>query len=512
MLRLAEGTLVVLVGPSGSGKTTWADAHFPAESVAGSDRLRAVVGESEHDLAASTEAFAVLDLIVSARVRRRLTTVVDTLGLDTQRRAAWRDLAARHGVPCVAVLFDTPAALCRRRNADRRYRVPAPVLAGQFAAFAQVSEAIAGEGFTDVVRVVPEHEEPVRVVHASMTGRAAVRREAAPDATSTRRSRRLRFGLHLSAFDCPGGAAGLAKRLPAVARTAEDAGFDSLWVMDHFRQIPQVGRPWDDMLDPAVTLGALASATSTIRLGCLVHAVGFRNLGNLAKIVATLDVLSGGRAECGLGAGWHESEYAGYGYPFPPAHERLDLLEDALQVLPMLWGKGSPAFSGKVVSLPETMCYPRPLQDRIPMLVGGSGERRTLRLVAEYADACNLTGDVETVRHKLAVLDQHCAAVGRDPSTVEVTHLSTALVADTAESLAGDLAQYAPARGAARWRRWANPGTVQDHVLRVRALQRAGVDHVIVALVGVWDLDPVVSYGAVIESVKRAVADGDQAS
>lgn len=501
--RVADGTLVVLVGPAGSGKTTWAHEHFGATAVVGSDALRAVVGEGEHDQAAGTDAFAVLDLVVAARARRRLTTVVDTTGLDADRRRGYRETAARHGVPCVAVVFDTPAAVCRRRNATRPRRVPAAVLTAQLAAYARTREGLPDEGFADVLVA-----GPVRVVPPSMTGRrtpAPARPAVAPAAPPPAGRTGLRFGLHLSAFDCPGGAGGLAEHLPRVARAAEDAGFDSLWVMDHFRQVPQVGRPWDDMLEPAVTLGALAAATTRIRLGCLVHAVGYRNVGLLAKTVATLDVLSGGRAWCGLGAGWYEAEHVAYGYPFLPARERLDLLEDALQALPLLWGKGSPAFEGRVLRLPDTTCYPRPLQDRVPVLVGGGGERRTLRLVARYADACNLTGDVATVRRKVDVLAGHCADVGRDPADVEVTHLSTALVAPDPDALAAEVARRAPARGAARWRAWTHPGTVEDHALRVGALADAGVEHVIVSLAGVWDSPAVEHYGSVITAARAAV-------
>jgi predicted kinase len=307
VLRLAEGTLVVLVGPSGAGKSSWAAEHFDPDQVVGSDRLRAVVGEGEHDLAASADAFAVLDLIVAARVRRRLTTVVDTLGLDAERRAGWIALAARRGVDCVAVVFDTPAAECRRRNATRLPRVPPAVLSGQLAAFARIRQTLVGEGFSDVLTAAP-----IRVVPASMTAvpMTAAPASTAPSAAATATSPAdgaggLRFGLQLSSFDAPGGPAALAVRLPTVARAAEEAGFDSVWVMDHFRQIPQLGRPWDDMLESGVTLGALAASTQRIRLGCLVNAVGYRNLGHLAKVVATLDVLSGGRAWCGVGAGWY---------------------------------------------------------------------------------------------------------------------------------------------------------------------------------------------------------------
>ena len=505
---LADGTLVVLVGPSAAGKSTWAAEHLPGAVVVSSDRLRALVGEGENDQAASGDAFELLRLAVGARVRRRLTTVVDSLGFEAADRRWYRDLAARHGVPCVAVVFDTPAAECRRRNAARERRVPAAILAAQLATYARVREGLAGEGFDAVLAAAGT---TVRVVPPSMAGRTAprpagpaddARPSDAPAAAAPERP--VRFGLHLSAFDCPGGAAGLAEHLPRVARTAEAAGFDSLWVMDHFRQVPQVGRPWDDMLEPAVTLGALAAATSTIRLGCLVHAVGYRNVGHLAKVVATLDVLSGGRAWCGLGAGWYEAEHTAYGYPFGSARERLDLLEDALQALPLLWGKGSPPFEGRVVRLPETMCYPRPVQPKVPILVGGGGERRTLRLVARYADACNLTGEPDAVRHKVSVLHRHCADVGRDPADVEVTHLSTALVAPDDAALAVETARLAPSRGTARWRAWNHPGTVADHVVRVGALRDAGVQHVVVALAGVWDSPAVERYGEVVRAVRAA--------
>src|SRR5207237_256820 len=147
---------------------------------------------------------------------------------------------------------------------------------------------------------------------------------------------------------------------------------------------------------------------------------------HLAKIVATLDVVSGGRAVCGIGAAWFEKEHRAYGWRFPPLKERFALLEDALQVLPLMWGPGAPSFEGRVISVPECTCYPRPLQEHLPIMVGGSGERRTLRLVAQYADACNLFGDPPTVRHKLEVLGRHCDELGRNIDEIDVTQLSTA--------------------------------------------------------------------------------------
>ena len=489
MQRIADGSLVVLVGPSGSGKTTWADAHFRPEEVVSSDRLRALVGSGERDLAASAEAFAVLEIVVGARVRRRLTTVVDTLGLDPVRRAGWRELAARNGVPCVAVAVETPAVECRRRNAARPAgdRVPPKVLAGQLAAFAEQRPALDAEGF-DAVLIA----ESVRVVDPAV---AAAVRERLPEAGPAAPRRAVRFGLHLSTWRMPGGARDLGPRLRDVGAAADEAGIDSLWVMDHLRQIPQLGRPWEDMPDAVPVLAHLASATRRATVGALVHPVSYRDVRLLGRAVATLDVLSGGRAVCGLGAGWHEPEHAALGLPFPSARERLDALEDALRFLPLLWGKGSPAFAGRRLEVPEALSYPRPLQEHVPILVGGSGPRRTLRLVARYADACNLTGSPDAVSAALAVLHGHCADVGRDPTSVEVTHLSTIRVVP-------DDVRPGPATGG-RGRVRVVTGTVEDHVLRIHALRAVGVDHVILALDDVWEPGALDRLGALIRAVVR---------
>jgi alkanesulfonate monooxygenase SsuD/methylene tetrahydromethanopterin reductase-like flavin-dependent oxidoreductase (luciferase family) len=287
----------------------------------------------------------------------------------------------------------------------------------------------------------------------------------------------------VSRFDWPGGAAGLGTRLRRIAAEAEEAGFESLWVMDHLRQIPQVGRPWEDLPESVATLGFLAACGGSMRLGALVSAITYRNVAHLGKIVATLDVLSGGRAVCGLGAAWFADEHRAYGLPLPPLAERYELLADALELLPLLWGPGAPAYQGRRISVPEAACYPRPLQQRIPILVGGSGERRTLRLVAERADACNLFGDPARVRHKLAVLHRHCAAVGRAPEAIEVTHLSTALAAPTPAAVAELAARLRPGRSApSRYAASMHAATAAEQVARYAALRDAGVQTAIVRL------------------------------
>ena len=422
-VRLPSDSLVVLVGPAGAGKSAWAAAHFRPEQIVSSDALRALVGVSGDDQRAGTDAFAVLDLVLDRRLARRLLTVVDTLGLDPGRRAAYVALAHRHQVRCHAVLFDTPAEACRARNRSRAQPVPARVLSGQLAARDRATAGeLAAEGFAGV-----HPPEPVEVVPPELLG--------APAAASRQRRAPLplRFGLQLSSFGGlganDGGRQAFADRLAEVAGVAEAVGFTSLWVMDHMVQIPQVGRRWEDMPESWTTLAWCAARTSTIRLGTLVTGVTLRNPAHLAKIVATVDVLSGGRAICGLGLAWWEWEHATYGWSFPATAERYALLEDTLGLLPVMWGPGSPPYQGTVLQVPETVCYPRPLQEHVPILLGGSGEKRTLRLAARFADACNLFGDAETVARKRAVLTAHCAEAGRDPAAVRVTHLSTAVVA-----------------------------------------------------------------------------------
>src|SRR5438034_2163422 len=280
VLNLPSPCLAVLVGPGASGKSSWAAANFPADYIISSDRLRAMVGAGEDDVAAGTDAFALLDEVVRRRLARRLTTVVDTLGLDPQRRRTWLALARSHELPCVAVAFDTPAAECRARNRERPKRIPADVLTAQLRTWTRTRDELPTEGFTAVLTPAP-----VRVVRPALAAAAAAARRQREQPAG------LRFGLHLGSFGFAGGTGATAARLREVAAAAEAAGFDAIYVMDHFRQIPQVGRAWEDFLESWTTLAYLAACTERVQLGTLVTGITYRNVAHLGKIVATLDVL-----------------------------------------------------------------------------------------------------------------------------------------------------------------------------------------------------------------------------
>jgi F420-dependent oxidoreductase-like protein len=232
--------------------------------------------------------------------------------------------------------------------------------------------------------------------------------------------------LQIPYFTWPGGPPELGPKLAEIVGTAEDAGYSSIWVMDHFFQIPQVGPTTYDMLEAYATLGYIAGHTSKARLGTMVTGVTYRHPGILIKQVSTLDVLSGGRAWLGIGAAWFEQEHRGLGVPFPPLKERFERLEEALQIAQQMWNPdNNGSFAGKHYQLAETLCVPQPLsQPHPPILIGGSGEKKTLRLVARYGDACNVFGQSpELVEHKLTVLREHCQREGRNYDDIEKTVL-----------------------------------------------------------------------------------------
>jgi F420-dependent oxidoreductase-like protein len=230
--------------------------------------------------------------------------------------------------------------------------------------------------------------------------------------------------IHVPRFTWPGGPEAIGPTFATLAGTAEAIGVRTLSVMDHWFQMEMMWPADEPMLEGYTTLSFAAAKTERLRLRLLVGGVTYRHPGLLAKTVTTLDVLSGGRAELGLGAAWYEREHRGLGVPFPPLSERYERLEETLQICLQMWSDNDGPYEGKHYQLAETLCSPRPVSRPRPrVLVGGGGERKTLRIVATYADASNIIGDVATVAHKVGVLRRHCEAIGRDPSDVEVTAL-----------------------------------------------------------------------------------------
>ena len=235
----------------------------------------------------------------------------------------------------------------------------------------------------------------------------------------------MQIGVHFVNFTLPGGPENLGSTLASTAKAADEGGFSTFTMMDHWFQMEQFATAQDPMLEGYTSLGFVAGQTDQIMLSLLVTGVTYRHPGLLAKIVTTLDVLSGGRAMLGIGAAWYEREHQGLGVPFPPLAERFERLEETLLICRQMWSDDDGPYAGRHYQLAETICRPRPVQQpRPPILVGGSGEKKTLRLVAQYADACNLfaTGRAE-VRHKIEVLERHCADVGRDPAEIKKTIL-----------------------------------------------------------------------------------------
>lgn len=277
----------------------------------------------------------------------------------------------------------------------------------------------------------------------------------------------MKIGLQIPKFTWPGGPARLSGTLAEIASTADQSGWHSLWVMDHFFQISYVGAKDLDMLEGYSTLGFLAAHTRSIQLGTLVTGVTYRYPGILAKTVTTLDVLSGGRAWLGIGAAWNEEESRGLGTPFPPIAERFEMLEEAVQITLQMWSANDGPYHGKHYQLEETLCRPQPLsQPRPPIMIGGGGETKTLSLVARYADACNLFDEPANVRRKLEVLQSHCDQQQRDYASIEKTTLGTLHLA---------------------------PGklSVSDVIERCRVLAGLGVQHAIFNLPNVHEIKPI---------------------
>lgn len=292
----------------------------------------------------------------------------------------------------------------------------------------------------------------------------------------------MRIGLQIPSFTWPGGEQAIHTKLAEIARTADQGGFYSLWVMDHFFQIQSIGKAEEPMLESYSTLSYLAALTQKVKLGALVTGVVYRHPGILVKTVTTLDVLSGGRAYFGIGAAWNEREAVGLGVPFPPLKERFERLEETLKIARQMWSGQVSAFEGKHYHLSETLTSPQPItRPHPPIMIGGMGEEKTMRLVAKYGDACNFFaragGDV--IRDKLAVLKKRCDEVGRDYNAIEKTALGT--VSLTPDSM-----------------------TAPQMVDWCRELSYLGIQHLIVNMPNVHEIRPLETIAA---EVIPAVAD-----
>jgi F420-dependent oxidoreductase-like protein len=267
-----------------------------------------------------------------------------------------------------------------------------------------------------------------------VTGPRGARRGSDPPTRGRARAPVTRAGLQLASLALP---ASPPERLfdaaADIARRAESCGFDSFWLGDHFHDNPYTGAAKEPLPEPYTLLAAIAAQTDRIALGTLVSGVTHRNPALLAKTVTTLDVVSGGRAILGIGAAWHAGEHRAYGLDFPPLSERFDRLEEALQICRAMLTEEVAGFAGRHYRVDGALNYPRPIRSTgIPILVGGSGERRTLRLVARYGDACNISGDAKTIRHKVSVLRRWCEAEERDPADITVTRVGTLVIGATA--------------------------------------------------------------------------------
>jgi F420-dependent oxidoreductase-like protein len=289
----------------------------------------------------------------------------------------------------------------------------------------------------------------------------------------------MRIGLQIPTFTWSGE---IEATLSEIVRTAEKAGFSSIWVMDHFYQLEMFGDAGDPMLEAYSTLNFIAALTNKVELGTLVTGVVYRHPGVLIKTVTTLDVLSGGRAYFGVGTGWYEREARGLGLPFPKIQYRYEILEETLQIAKQMWSGKRDPYNGKHHQLAEPISSPQPLSKPHPkILIGGMGEKKTLRLVAQYADACNLFayGGLEAINHKLEVLKKHCETIGRPYDEIERTALSTANLSS------GNM-------------------SIEDVIGMCKGLASENIEHLIFNMPNVQEITPLEKFG---EEIIPAVAD-----
>src|SRR5215211_5501363 len=304
----------------------------------------------------------------------------------------------------------------------------------------------------------------------------------------------MKFGLQHPIFSFDYGnhnnTSQIVDSLKNLVTRAENTGFDSFWVMDHFHQIPFIGKPEEPMLEGWTTLSVLAGITTKIKLGTLVTGIIYRHPSVLAKIAATLDVLSKGRLFMGIGASYFEGESSAYGITstdsFPSNQERLLRLDEAIQVIRKMWtAEPTASFQGKYYQIHNAYCNPKPIQKPSPpILVGGSGERKTLKIVAKYADACNLVGSPETVRKKLNILKEHCKSVGRDYDSILKTKLGAIIVDDNKEMAKNRVQESFRGIPEEQIKEFVIYGTPEDISRQIEILEQVGIQYLIV------DLDP----------------------
>jgi F420-dependent oxidoreductase-like protein len=321
----------------------------------------------------------------------------------------------------------------------------------------------------------------------------------------------IRMGLQIPNFTYPGVPDDeLFERVAAIATTAEASGFDSVWVMDHFYQLPMLGRPEEPMFEAYSLLTAIAARTSTVRLGAMVGGMTYRNPAFLAKTVTGLDVISQGRAIWGIGAGWFELEHLNYGYEFGTFTDRFEKLEEGLQIVKSMFANHTTTFAGKWFTVTDAMNVPKPVQaGGPPVLIGGSGEKKTLRMVAQYGDACNVFGDAATVRRLMGVLDEHCERLGRDPGTICRTRLGTLVAGRTKEEAEAKIAKRfgvaslsdLPADAQARLRGMFILGDAADIAEQIQELLDAGLDGMVFNLPDAHDLESVELAGEVLRPI-----------
>lgn len=308
----------------------------------------------------------------------------------------------------------------------------------------------------------------------------------------------MKFGLQHPNFTFDGQGSEIVENLRTLTQRAESLGFDSFWVMDHFHQIQYVGESQEPMLEGWTTQSVVAGFTSKIKLGTLVTGIVYRHPSVLAKIGATLDVLSKGRLFMGIGAAWNVDEATAYGIPFPPVKERMQRLEEAVQVIIKMWTEQRATFNGKFHQLHDAYCNPKPIQKpHPPIMIGGSGERQTLKIVAKYGDACNIFGSTETVKKKLAVLREHCRSVGRDYDSILKTKLGHVIIDKNKETVTEAIKRLPEERRG----EYAIYGTPEEVYRQIEAFRDVGIEYLIVNLEPDRELQALGLLGEVVKNL-----------